>query len=409
MPRVRFLKLGFWQLAWTMAALLGVSAAFLVLNRDDPISNPDSASLGASGTSAFAELLRRSGYRVESVTGTSFELKPDDVAIAVTVRRPRPIREVTDQLSEDMEPEPELPIGRSVSQLLEAHFGQGGKAIVLGVPHDFSSSSAIVESSEASLNWQVDDVPPPVPTKTLRASGSWSGLSADWVDIYPWIPVSSLTLWSDATDDPYVQLLSVKSGQCAYLPNGTLVTNRFLAKLDNATLLMATVHQLAPAGSRIVFLEAAHGMVDELGLLDILGPWAKAAWWQFLILFVVIVLTLGKRFGLPDATPTAQGGSSDLSAAVTGIMNRSRATHLAMEIILKDADSRIRKHLKLRLDASTAERDAHLPAGLLMALKQAEVLAKERAPKNRATEVARVLESELAAFLGPSNRGKRSN
>lgn len=396
-------RLGPWSLALALIGLLAVSAVTLTLGQRETISNPDATSTGPSGAAAFAELLRRQGYEVSSVPGSRFRLTPDTLAIGLCVKPPSryTFGEFEDLSWSDLEEDLRRPF--------EAHLQTGGKALLITVPRNFQEASLSARTVSSRVKPTVLGTKRELSHKPLQVDVSTAEETWGWSSVFPWLDEASLIVLESDSGEPVLRLHGVERGICGYMAEGLGVTNRFVARADNARLFLGCVGLLANPKGKVAFIEAAHGVTSDASLFEVLGPWAEAIWWQAVFLFVLLVYAFGRRFGLPILTRSREAGSSDLAGALSGIMARARGTHLAMEVLVQRTDRDLRRHLKLAADAPQSTRDEALPEGLRSALREAEILAKERSPRKAALMAAQRLERELMAFLGTGRLAGRRN
>jgi len=85
---------------------------------------------------------------------------------------------------------------------------------------------------------------------------------------------------------------------------------------------------------------------------------------QILVLFGVIVLTLGVRFGLPVTERRTQQGQRELIDAIADVYCRSRSSAIALDAAYVAANQRIRRAYKLPAGIGDRERDHYLPDDL---------------------------------------------
>jgi len=371
--------------AWVLLGLIALAAIMLSLGREDANAFPSAASHSPSGVQAFMELLNKDGYKT-SVTQSAAPLRSKgDVVVAFNLTKSSLISEAS---MEDQDP---------LETLVMEQVSQGGKAILFDLSPDFVSASRtatgqvlpvdnVVGPSSSSLKLNIDDQREFAPTegvgdRLIVASGPGKRV------------VASAKFRNKGT------LIEVD--------DGIIVTNRFIDQNDNALEAMRLVRMVAPAGSHLVFTEATFGNVSEPGVLEIMGPWAVAAWWQILILFGVIVYTLGKPFGFPDEERLVQRGARDLVDAIALTYRRSKATHIALQWIHSSADREIRRKLKLPSDASPSDRNRLIPEPLARALARTQAGSSERMRPWDAAEIAADLDSKMEEFRGNAPRPGR--
>lgn len=362
-------------IAFVLLGLLVVSAVSLTLGRNETRTFPSASSYGPSGAKAFSELLRQQGYRVDISMHPTPYLSQGDVLVAFVKPLPdNPDSDTSEQTEE-----------RTARQFLDAYAAKGGHVVELWCTKDFQGSS-----EEAIGN--VSDVRNAVAGQTLKLNlqSATREYAAD----------GDLPLATGPAGETIASLDMRGKGQVLNVSNGISATNRFIARNDNAAELVRLVSAVAPEHAHLVFYEASFGNSSDPGILETLGPWAIAGWWQAIFLFLVIVYSLGKPFGYPDEQRMVQTGARDLVDAVSSVYRRSRATHVAMTALLADADAEIRRKLKLPLEAARSERDRLLPESLSRALLMAEAAKDQRIPAGDALGIAQRLNKELSSFIG---------
>lgn len=353
---------------WVLGGLLALGWLALALGRAEGAAMPSADSRAPSGLAAFAELLRREGYRVRIDRLAKPKLAPDEVAICALVE--------------------DAPSGGAA----EDHIAQGGRVLLLPFTPQFDEASRSAAGTAAWKNDAEDELRTSVMGSHLDLAHNEVGLPQ----------ADAWAVWWNDEEDAAV-LYRYGNGVAAELADGIVATNRFLDQRDNAALLLNVFRWLAPPGSRVVFVEASIGLGRDPGLLAVIGPWAQALGWQAVVLFLVVVWTLGQRFGLPEAARTRQRGARELVDAIGQIYARSRATGLALEAAAANADARLRRHLKLPRDATREARNRAIPEPLAAALDAVERAADLRPSARQALPLVRTLDRELDALLGPAH------
>lgn len=272
------------------------------------------------------------------------------------------------------------------------HASKGGQALVLEVADLSTDELRLLEGS------------PKRAVQALRADGEALSISTaenptgwTWAEPDPWTN-NLATLWT-IEGVPFIVAEPVEQGLIVHVADGTGATNRLIDREDNAAVYLGLVRQLAGPGHEVLILDAANGPPIDPALIDYLGAWAPPSWYQGLFLTLVVVLTLGVRFGLPDESRPPQRGTRDLVDALAGTYARARATDAAASTLLEEADRAIRSRLKLTRDAPASKRDEGISEELRSALRAVEVLGRQRAPESVAVPAIRKLEEELARFL----------
>ena len=187
---------------------------------------------------------------------------------------------------------------------------------------------------------------------------------------------------------------------------GHIATNRYIAKGDNAEVLIGLIDQFAPPKSRIVFPEALIGNVMQTTELDDLGPWANSAKWQFFLLVAVVVWSLGFRFGaLMPVRAEARNTKEVLDAMASTLQKAKRRDH-ALFLLLDTAFDRIRTAVQATAGTKAEELTKLAGPRLATAINQIRQMYGSKVSAIEAQTLARELESALQEFEG-EHRSKR--
>lgn len=315
-----------WTVAFTLAALLAIATGVIALGGRESQATPSSASFRPSGTAAFAELLRRSGYEVRIESAVKPRLALDDVPIAFF-----PHFDVSDFTFSLKEIEEQVATTR---KLLKDHIARGGGAVHMTFAVGFQDSS---ERNAAAL---VTSVGP----SGRKAQVTWSQAN---YNAQPLVDASaSLSLWKVDSQD----LVSVRKsggGTEVIVADGVLATNRFVDRSENAVVLLDSIRAATDGSRKVVFLESAFGHGVQPSLAAIMGRWAEAAWLQLAFLFVVLVYVWGRPFGLPTTTRRRESGSRELIDAVADTYRRGKMTRAVIRFTQENA-TRFVKHSAMR-------------------------------------------------------------
>lgn len=334
--------------AWTLLGVLAVAAVMITLERSETQADPKIDSYRPSGLAAFADLLRANGYKVESTTSAFPKLAKDDIVIACIEEDPEAlhVREIDDDTP-------------GVLGHLSSFIQDGGKAILLPFARNFGDQSQLVHDREA----EGDLAKAPLHVTTRPASASQpTDLPDDLVS-------ASLVHDRYATNSDIAWLTRYTDGTVLSFSDGYMASNRFIDRAQNADVLLSAISAIAPKGARLLFVESTFSN-EQAGLFEILGPGAIGAWYQSLFLFVVVVFTLGKRFGLPEEARPTQTGQRELVDAIADTYRRARSTRAACRAAYDRADTDVRKALKLSSDAPASERDYRVPPELASAFRR---------------------------------------
>jgi hypothetical protein len=355
------------KFAYALLAILLVAGLLLTLGQRETKAYPSANSYAPSGLHALRELLETNGVATHLDRLESPRLRKGDLAVVAHVNRTfsffggNPLK--------------------PVEESLEKFVKDGGTVLVLPFDEDFRARSytaikqfTAVVSPDGQEKYEVNSSPLDFGTMSENGDNFSSG-GAQFLPIE--FEDETYTSWykrGPASGEPFVAISSRSAGTLCRTADGLFVTNRVLDRGDNAELALRVVNGLLPEGGRVVFVEAAVGEAVSPSLVNVLGPWATGMWMQLTLLFVVIVVTLGIRFGLPDMERRKQRGQREMVDAVADVYNRAKSTAVSLDVAYRSADQRIRRALKLPQHTTAPDRDRLLPPSLVMLLKEVEVM-----------------------------------
>lgn len=371
--------LGRWTIktgVWILAGLLVLTIALVFSAREETVSYPSITNTKASGYAAFAELLRRDGYEVALDRSPRPKYAKTDVVIAPV----RPLQEM-DFEAPFGEPKPEA----RYDALLE-HVRQGGTVIELIHWEQFRRGSE--EAQAARTVVAAND-----PKRAYRINMIYNPFEPTTFDIVE----ASYGAWF-LGEYSFVYFTRVGDGLLVTVGEGLPATNRFLGEEQNAAFFLDIVRSAAPAGSRIVFDEAGIGNADAPTVTNTLGRWAEFARWQALALFVIVVFTLSRRFGLPETERRRVKSSRELFDAISDVFRRTANTGLALDNLLIECDHRLRSVLNAPSSLKRSEVLRLVPAVVRDQYLVVSELANANAPPRKSVEHAAKLLSLVEAF-----------
>ncbi len=373
------------NLAWVLLGILALAAVLISLGRREAITDPRADNFGPSGLSAFAELLKSNGYQVVSTDRSLPKLSDGDIVVACLRHDPHEI-DVSQSVSSE---------SSGASKLLSDFVTKGGRAMLIPLDPDFESGSASVGESPFIVRNSVD--------QNSRLSIKAPDVSSDDA-LRLFLPDNAVaaTIWereNGQNASGVVDLAREGKGTVVSIADGAFALNRFIDQAQNASFLMNLVSTVAPKGSRLVFMEATF-TDSEPGLIETLGPGAAGIWYQSIFLFVVIVYTLGKRFGLPEEARPFQMGQRQLVEAVADTYRRARSTRVACRAAYDRADLDVRKSLKLASDAPASERDLRITPELAAEFRRTFEGTIDSLPPAEAFARCQALRRMVREYLG---------
>jgi hypothetical protein len=402
------------RFAFALVAVLIIAGLLITLGKRESEASPSAYSYNPSGLHALEELLHRNGIETTVSRLVQPLVGPKDLVIAAYV----------EEGPQMWGSSPLAPVEKS----LKTFISKGGRVLVIPFDRDFRARSyeAIkgftpVVSLRSEETLQINSSPLTYGYLSAYDGASSSG-NATFLPIEEYGETYSPWYRQGVEQgQPFVSIASEGKGLLARTSDGLFVTNRFIDQGDNARLALQTIKGLLPEGGRVVFAEAALGGGISASLVSTLGPWAVGIWMQLLVLFVVVIFTLGIRFGLPLIERRAEYGQREMIDAISDVYVRARSSAVALDVAYQNADFRIRRALKLPAHLSIAERDRFIPDKLASLLKEIDLSRKPiinidkkgrqkvsyRHDDVGALNLVRRLETELDAFV-PKTRNRIS-
>lgn len=151
-------------------------------------------------------------------------------------------------------------------------------------------------------------------------------------------------------------LVPKKNHLTVHLGPGWIALNEYVKQGDNAKFLGYLVTPLVPPGGHIVFYTPP----TDGSFLARLHPAAPSIWKQAILLGVIIIFTLGLRFGTPVVERIPQRGVGNLLLAFGNVMARGKRDHLAAALFERQINEQIRQALNLPADATLEQRNSYL-------------------------------------------------
>lgn len=162
-------------------------------------------------------------------------------------------------------------------------------------------------------------------------------------------PVDADTCFPTAAGQSFVTVQASGDGSIVSLGGPEVFTNAFLDEVDNAVL---AGRLLSGDGRRTVFLRPTLAGGGDDGLLDLVEPPARAALFQLLVVFLVVVAWRARRLGQPVPEPQpVQIQGSELTNAVGRLLQNNRRPDRAAAILRDHARRDLSSLLGLPLDA----------------------------------------------------------
>jgi|GEM_PF-2063394 len=376
MPATRR-RVGIPRIALILAlTLVGVGLILTLGQVEGKDTSTSASNYQPSGLSAFAEVLRRTGYHVEVTRSVSPSVSSRDLLVIASA-----------DAGGNSQAELESSIDERLLKVVQRHARFGGPQLWLSL--SVSPESSAFTDLTANLPGQ------PRPTWKLRLRGPTKIASARWQRDH-----RSLL---DLSDGETLAVAVPRKSGMSVIADGQIAQNRAIQRADHAVVMDLLVRSLIPTKGRIVILDAASGNGVDPGLLASLSPAAPWVVGQLLVFFVVVVVSQGRRFGLPDPDWRYQRATRELLDAFADVMHRARRSDLACRLVYRHLDAEVRRAANVAASATVRERDVRISPDLSQRLADLEHASRvPLEPKNAARVVDAAWRSVAAEF--PSHR-----
>lgn len=385
---MRFLRerFGLILLISVVAALLLYSLRLAQEARDPRYAAlPLSYSQHRLGAKGLARLLERNGYTVRSHKRT-FRRLPEDADMLVVFPPPleiSPLGGAGGWTEEDAE-------------ALDEWLQQGGRLLL------FSGDDRLPESLKENANRRL----PLVQLPTERFLDARPALPAPWNKGISRVRLGDQRVSLSPRSERWVPLLHAGGaieGALWYYGDGIVfectdwlwLTNEHLRDADNGAFILAVVRKLLPEGGVVYFDDAGQGDLElereARGFWDI-APWGvRIAFAHLLLLTVLVMYSLGKRFGLPRPAPARAPALGEYVDALASVYERAQAAQPALETVLEDVRRRLCRRLGLPAGATLLQLIQALPPESPLRDALAEAHRALQAPSLTADEAIRIL------------------
>ncbi|MFN3961578.1 MAG: DUF4350 domain-containing protein [Fimbriimonadaceae bacterium] len=394
-------------------AILGLASIFLITGRDAASTMPSVQDFGASGTSAFAELIKRDGYQVRLEREVRPKLEADALMVLPMVpvqpdwatfveertgesEEEEPADEEANQDEQEEDEQTNRPPRKPRAFWREAvleHLRQGGKVLV--IEHEGQGVRKVAEPTRVEL-WDGtrQDL-------TIRDNNS-----LEFLPVLPNMPAIARARTVQGEQVVASEAFPAK-GRIVFIQAGEVLENRALDKHDNAAFALGWIREMQKSGGEVVFYEGALGNVSSKGLIESIGPWANTARWQFILLLAVVAYASGVMFGRPILDRIPQRSSQHLMEAFGSALSRGDHNRFVMERELIQAKSRIEKALGMAPGSDWNQLLPILTPTLAEHIQAMQAQAAFPGKKMSAIlQLIATLESELQAFESQVRSGR---
>lgn len=184
------------------------------------------------------------------------------------------------------------------------------------------------------------------------------------------------------------------------IKNGYAYLNRFLGRDDNAALIVSLIRSVLPEGKKLALPEYAYGVRAPDNLFTRLGPSYTASLIQLALMFILIIYTLGKRFGYPDYDSPTKPGTRHFVYALGDAFRRGKCTDIVIETELKRALRVVARKLSLPAEMTDQEKLSRIPGELGSVMRTLGEWQGKKVSDSDAREMIKRLDHLLSEFGG---------
>ncbi len=311
---------------------------------------------GPSGTSAFLELVKRSGYKLHLDETHS-------PAVAKTYI---------------------IPVSKQSQEAFAAFLKQiktDTKIISLVVPDEDRSPSVPREITNQVTLASVGKMEP-----IRMKSEEWQRPQLEDADT-----VDLLTFTSGQT--PIAQVVSNNEVQMIQVLDAACITNRNIDRVDNANIIMGLVSMIAKPGEQVTFIGTFTARQSEDSLMAKLGAPFQAACSQLLLLILVMFITLSVRFGLAPETRARQRSGRELIDGLAWMTRRKRNARWALRAVFDRVLAELERRNRIGREHIIQRPDLYLSQESARLLKDVEAATMDDITEEEAIRYAKALKT----------------
>lgn len=386
---------------WTIVILLGILVALgvaviMAAQVYDPARQPLYLSYGThpKGVKAFAQLLRKNGYRVQSFR-TSFKTLPP------LAGSPPPALVVFPFQADSRAILLQRALEEENKQRLKEWVASGGNLIVFGW------DPRLGELNPGGLLGKGRY--PPIGGLKPPSYVGYPLLHSAWTTEVQAVEGEDQGVRLQPSSARWVPLIADKKGVVVALrlygrgkvvefSEPSIATNEYLRKRQNALLLLNLVSRMVPQGGVVYFDDCGQGDCEREASAK--GFWrnvpaaGRIAFAHLMLLAIVVMYSVGRRFGLARPSPPRLPALGEHVEALAELYRSARATHAALEILLEHSIRTLRKRYGLPASATGRQLLQMLPPDLPakeVVRRAYEALQKDALDEQEALQIARDL------------------
>ena len=344
-------KIAVWVLVLVFLAVIILQSGNYSYVQDNGYSN-----FGPSGTSAFLELINRSGHKVQLDNSKTPRVAPTMV-IPVSKGHEKAFSSFLKNLKTDT------------------------TIICFVIPvenRDLVKPEKITNTATHALVGEMQ----PIRIK----SDEWQKPvleDAESVDL----------LTSMDGETAIAQVVSKNDIRLIQMLDSACITNRNIDQVNNASIAMGLVMMAAKPGEPVTFVGSFSSRVTEDSLLAKLGPPFQAGWSQLLLLVFVVFVTLSARFGLAPEARAKQRGGRELVDGLAWMTRRKRNARWALRAVFDRILTELERRHRVSREEIIRRPDLYLSPEAAITLKDVEAATMDDISEQEAIRYARALKS----------------
>ena len=342
------------KIAIWVFCLMALSIVILQSGNYSYVQDNSAINYGPSGTSAFLELIKRSGYKVMVENG----------------RNPIASQAIITPVSKSHQEA----FGRFLKQIKS-------KTTIISfiVPEEEDRPSTPQTVTNAFTHQAVGQMEP------LRLkSEEWQRAQLEDTEAVDLLTYSGgETAIAQVVTKGNIRLIQVLDAAC--------ITNLNLEKVDNANISMGLVAMAAKPGQSVEFIGSFCSRDVDDSLMGKLGGPFQAAWTQMTLLVLVIFVTLSVRFGLAPESRARQRGGRELVDGLAWMTRRKKNARWALRAVFDRVLAELERRHRVGREQIIQRPDLYLSPEGAVILKDVEAATMDDISEQDAIRYAKAL------------------
>jgi hypothetical protein len=187
------------------------------------------------------------------------------------------------------------------------------------------------------------------------------------------------------------QVVSKNDIRLIQLLDAACLTNRHLDKSNNASIVMGLVAMAAKSGQEVTYATTFSSADSDDSLLAKLGKPFQAAWSQLMILVLVIFVTLSIRFGLAPERRARQRGGRELVDGLAWMTRRKKNARWALRAVFDRVLAELERRHRISREQIIQRTDLYLDMESAVILKDVEAATMNDITEQEAIRYAKDL------------------